>query len=87
MSLNKTDSNTEREIIATKIHTTPMGAERIRKNLNLDTDDVVSVCRNIIRDNECSLQRKGKNWYFTNKNTVITVNASSYTIITAHIVK
>ena len=87
MDSNKTNSNTQREIIAAKIHTTPMGSDRIRKNLNLDTDDVVSVCRNLISDRECNLQRRGKNWYCTNKNTVITVNASSYTIITAHIVK
>lgn len=60
MNSNKTNSNTQRKIIAAKIHTTPMGADRIRKNINLDTDNVVSVCRNLISDKECSLQKKAR---------------------------
>jgi hypothetical protein len=30
------------------------------------------------------MERRGKNWYVSAENCVITVNAHSYTIITAH---
>ena len=33
-----------------KIHTTERGIERIRKNLKIDTDDVVQYCVNKILD-------------------------------------
>lgn len=33
-----------------KLHTTELGIIRIRKNLNLDTDDVVQWCKNKITD-------------------------------------
>lgn len=36
-----------------KIHTTEMGAERIKKNLGLSEIDVVEFCRNKIVDSEC----------------------------------
>lgn len=68
-----------------KVHTTEMGAGRIKKNLNLDVKDVVEWCKNIIIDTNCQIVRKGKNWYVTINNYIITVNAHSYTIITAHI--
>lgn len=29
-----------------KLHTTEMGVDRIKKNLKLDTDDVVEYCKN-----------------------------------------
>jgi hypothetical protein len=38
----------------------------------------------MITDATCRISRKGKNWYCENKGVVITVNASSYTVITAH---
>ena len=66
-----------------KIHTTEMGAERVRKNLKLDTHDVVAWCRQRIISAE-EIFRKGKNWYVRSDNCAITVNAYSYTIITAH---
>jgi hypothetical protein len=66
-----------------KIHTTELGVERIRKNLGLDVEDVVSWCREQIESSD-SLTRTGKNWYVRGDGFVITVNAHSYTIITAH---
>lgn len=33
-----------------KIHTTELGIERIKRNLKLDTQDVVAYCRNKILD-------------------------------------
>lgn len=67
-----------------QLHTTDLGAERIRKNLCLDTDDVVGWCREKIKAPNASIIRKGKNWYITVDSCEITVNAHSYTIITAH---
>lgn len=70
-----------------KLHTTDMGIVRIKKNLSLDTDDVVCWCKEKIKNSSSSINRKGKNWYVTIDNYIITVNAYSYTIITAHMVK
>lgn len=70
-----------------KIHTTEMGIGRIKRNLKLDTSDVVEYCKDLILDSNCHIYRQGKNWYCENDNIRITVNAYSYTIITAHISK
>lgn len=66
-----------------KIHTTQLGIERIRRNLDLDDVDVVVWCKDKIK-NESNIVRRGKNWYVYTDNAIITVNASSFTIITAH---
>lgn len=70
-----------------KIHTTEMGVDRIKKNLKLDTDDVVEYCKNKILNKDCKIYRQGKNWYCEVENIKITINAHSYTIITAHGIK
>ena len=70
-----------------KVHTTEMGIDRIKKNLGLDTDDVVEWCKNKVLDEGCNICRQGKNWYCEIDNIKITINAYSYTIITAHIIK
>ena len=67
-----------------KIHTTCMGVDRIRNNLDLGEIDVVAWCKNKILDNRSVKERKGKNWYVYIDGYVITINASSYTIITCH---
>ena len=66
-----------------KIHTTELGVTRIKKNLEPDTDNVVTWCKQKIENSE-DIIKKGKNWYVYSGDTVITVNAGSYTIITAH---
>ena len=33
-----------------KLHTTEMGVDRIRKNLKIDTADVVGYCKNKVSD-------------------------------------
>lgn len=43
-----------------KLHTTELGIIRIRKNLNLDTDDVVQWCKNKITDSNALIIKKGK---------------------------
>lgn len=69
-----------------KLHTTPMGMDRIKRNLGLgeDVSDVVEFCRNAIIREDCQITRQGKNWYCEISDIIITVNAYSYTIITAH---
>ena len=66
------------------LHTTEMGIERIKKNLSINIDDVVNWCRQKICDPSADIIRRGKNYYITINNCIITVNAHSYTIITAH---
>ncbi len=67
-----------------KIHTTDMGVDRIRRNLGSDEKDIVKWCKSKILDDAADITRQGKNWYVRIDDCVITVNASSYTIITAH---
>ena len=69
-----------------KLHTTTMGVERIRRNLSLgdDVKDVVAFCQQKILDDKAEITRQGKNWYVKIDGCIITVNAYSYTIITAH---
>ena len=72
-----------------KLHTTTMGVKRIRRNLELSDDvkDVVEFCRQKILGDKAAITRQGKNWYVKIDGCVITVNAYSYTIITAHFQK
>lgn len=67
-----------------RIHTTDMGVDRIRRNLGLGNVDVVEWCKEKIIDSNAIIERHGKNWYVHIEGCVITVNASSYTIITCH---
>lgn len=70
-----------------KLHTTKLGVERIKRNLSLDTDDVVDWCKTKINSEKAVITKNGKNWYVNVDSCIITVNAYSYTIITAHRVK
>ena len=69
-----------------KLHTTTMGVNRIRRNLELgdNVKDVVAFCRQKILAPTANISRQGKNWYVKIDSCIITVNAYSYTIITAH---
>ena len=64
-----------------------MGIDRIKRNLKIDTADVVEYCKNKVLDKSCNIYKQGKNWYCEVENIKITINSYSYTIITAHIVK
>jgi hypothetical protein len=69
-----------------KIHTTELGEQRIRKNLGLgvdDVSDVVAWCKEQVLHPE-SISKTGKNWYVRGDGFVLTINAQSFTIITAH---
>lgn len=66
-----------------KLHTTDLGAARIKRNLNLQVDDVVLWCKELVKEADLII-KKGKNWYAYRSGVVITINAQSNTIITAH---
>ena len=70
-----------------EIYTTEMGVIRIKKNLKLDTEDVVEYCKDKVLDKNCNIYKQGKNWYCEIDNIKITINSYSYTIITAHMIK
>lgn len=70
-----------------QLHTTKLGMKRLKKNLKIEEEDVVSYCKNKIKDKRCHIERRGKNWYAEIEGIRITINANSYTIITAHMVK
>ena len=69
-----------------KLHTTEMGIDRIKRNLNLKNQDIVLYLKNKILDKNSLIYKKGKNWYIETQNIKITINSNSYTIITAHII-
>ena len=70
-----------------KLHTTELGVERIKKNLCLEISDVVNWCKQKVNNPDSHIIRKGKNWYVTADDCIITINTHSYTIITAHKIK
>ena len=69
------------------VHTTEMGVDRIKRNLKIETNDVVGYCKQKVLDKSCNIYRQGKNCYCEIEDIVITINAYSYTIITAHKIK
>ena len=44
-----------------KVHTTEMGIDRIKRNLKLNTNDVVEYCKNKILDKDCNIYKQGSN--------------------------
>ena len=66
-----------------KIHTTKLGVNRIKRNLKLNTNNVVEYCKEKIKNSK--ITKQGKNYYCEIDNIIITINSYSYTIITAHI--
>jgi mannose-6-phosphate isomerase-like protein (cupin superfamily) len=76
------DSNVLLENID-RIRITELGIERIKKNIGLESADILAWCVTKIKRSD-SIIHKGKNWYVYADGVVITINANSYTIITAH---
>jgi hypothetical protein len=78
--------NTGNELLQNlhKLHTTELGVVRISKNLSLDAVNVVDWCKTEIKSHNASISRSGKNWYVHIDGCIITIDAYSYTIITAH---
>lgn len=72
-----------------KLHSTPMGYDRIKKNIGLLGDDleIIFQCKKMILNPQSKIERNGKNWYVQFDDVKLTVNAFSFTIITAHKIK
>ena len=64
-----------------KIHTTKLGLERIKNNINLDD---IEYIKELILKKESRIIKKGKNYYVEIDNIIITINSYNYCIITAH---
>lgn len=60
------------------------GKKRINKNLNMEIENVVEWCSKEIANPHNVITKKGKNLYVYCEDYTITINASTYTIITAH---
>ena len=66
-----------------KIHTTEMGITRIQRNLGID-DEPISYCISKLKKEDSKVTKEGKNYYVDVDDCIITINSSSFTIITAH---
>ena len=66
-----------------RIHTTEMGVGRIQKNLGI-SDEPVSYCISKLKQDNSEVKKEGKNYYVSIDDCIITINSSSFTIITAH---
>ena len=66
-----------------KIHSTELGIERIKKNLNINPENVIEWCKGKIQKAD-DVIRSGKNRYVHVDDFILTINAHSFTIITAH---
>lgn len=69
-----------------KIHTTEMGIGRIQKNLGID-EEPVEYCISKLKKADSVVVKEGKNYYVEVDRCRITINSSSFTIITAHLMK
>ena len=66
-----------------RIHTTEMGVGRIQRNLGID-DEPVGYCISRLKQDNSIVRKEGKNYYVDVDDCTITINSSSFTIITAH---
>jgi len=69
-----------------KLHTTKLWVQRIKRNLSLETDDVVSWCKNKILSPKAKISKQWKNFYVQTENYIFTINSYNFTIITAKII-
>ena len=66
-----------------KIHTTEMGVGRIQRNLEI-SEEPVGYCISRLKQDNSIVRKEGKNYYVDVDDCTITINSSSFTIITAH---
>ena len=68
-----------------KLHTTELGKQRILKNLRITVANPVEWCKTQILDGNSFVESRGKNFYVSTQDFIITINRTSFTIITAKI--
>jgi len=77
----------EREKIKTNLCYTELVYDRIRKKLNIQLDNmsIENLILDIVADDKSILDKRGKNFYVTNKEMGIevTINSNNYRVITA----
>lgn len=66
-----------------KVHVTPFAEERIRHNIPDCELTPLELCRQIILDPETTFVNVGKNWNIGNKQYTMSLNTSTYVVITA----
>ena len=84
--MHKSGDEMHREVLIEnidKIHTTEMGVGRIQRNLGID-DEPVGYCISKLKKEDSVVTKEGKNYYVEVDDYIITINSSSFTIITAH---
>lgn len=70
-----------------KIQTTDLGEARMRENLNLaENINVVEYTKKMLRRPQIEVKRNGKNYYARYQDKEITINSSTFNIITAHVI-
>ena len=72
-----------------EIHNTELGEKRIKRNIGLYETEIIPEIEDALTINSdvTTVTRKGKNYYVKYRDVEYTINASSYTIITAKLVK
>ena len=68
-----------------RLKTTLNGAIRIKKNLKINSVNPVEWCKTQIKGKNSTVCKEGKNYYVKANGYEITINSSSFTIITAHV--
>lgn len=77
----------EREILLAnldKIHTTELGEERLLKNLKLANKNPIRYVKELLKNPKSYIYKKGKNYYSEYNHIRLTINAKTFTVITAH---
>ena len=69
-----------------EIHNTELGIKRIYRNIGLYDTEILTEIEDAltIHSYDTTVIRKGKNYYVRYRDVEYTINASSYTVITAH---
>lgn len=67
-----------------KLHTTKLWIQRIKRNISLETDDVIFWCKNKISSPQAQTSKQGKNFYVQIEDYIFTINSHSFTVITVH---
>lgn len=67
-----------------KLSSTKLGLQRVRKNISLESEEVIQFCKEKIEKEVAKIEKVGKNYYIKIDSVEITVNANTFTIIAAH---